>query len=313
MGDNFSRFKIYQESPLYQFLVSIIIVVGVGVTLSIILILAGTLIFGSDLNILNKSDTYLNSNDLSFLKYILVTQDISIFIIPSILIFRLLKPDSVSGLNELARPQLKEAGMMIIIAFCLFPITTFTGELNAGMHLPVWLGGVEKWMTQKEDHANDIINQVIVSSSFGIMILNLLIIAVIPAIGEEFIFRGVLQRIFYNYFKSGHLAVWITAIIFSTLHFQFFGFLPRFLLGLVFGYLFFWSETLWLPVIAHFINNSVPVVMAYAEGMDKFNAPVNTPLLKQIILLPLPTTIILVILFYFRNKSKTTAASPPNI
>ena len=66
------------------------------------------------------------------------------------------------------------------------------------------------------------------------MMLNLLMIAVLPAIGEELIFRGVFQKIFYDFFKSGHPAVWITAIIFSTLHFQFFGLIPRFILGLGF-------------------------------------------------------------------------------
>jgi membrane protease YdiL (CAAX protease family) len=136
------------------------------------------------------------------------------------------------------------------------------------------------------------------------MILNLFIIAILPAVGEEFFFRGVLQKILIKLFKSGHVGIWVTAFIFSAIHFQFFGFVPRFILGLIFGYLFFWSGTLWLPVISHFINNAVPVIMAYIQGMEKFNAPTDTPSWKLALALPLPVAIGLVILFYFRNRSK---------
>ena len=110
------------------------------------------------------------------------------------------------------------------------------------------------------------------------------------------------QKILARLFRSGHLAIWVTAFIFSAIHFQFFGFIPRFILGLVFGYLFFWSGTLWLPVISHFINNAFPVILTYMQGGQKISVPVETPLWKQAIYLPLPVVIILVILFYFRNK-----------
>jgi uncharacterized protein len=125
-------------------------------------------------------------------------------------------------------------------------------------------------------------------------------LAVIPAIGEELIFRGVFQKIFYDLFKSGHLAIWVTAFAFSALHFQFFGFIPRFILGLVFGYLFYWSGTLWLPVISHFVNNAVPVIGAYIQSKGCF----GILSWEQIIILPLMVIISIFILRYFRNKSK---------
>jgi hypothetical protein len=306
MGDKQRHFKLYNESPLYQLFVSLLIIMGVGITLSIILILAGTMIFGSDLTVLEKSTEALRNNDVGFLKYILIIQDISLFLVPSIIILVMMKPESSTGLSELKIPHLKETGLVIILALCILPVTSFTGQINAGMHLPEWLSGVEKWMVEKEDHANNIINQVMISPAFGTMILNLFIIAILPAVAEEILFRGVLQKILYNLFKSGHAAIWVTAFIFSTIHFQFFGFIPRFILGLVFGYLFFWSGTLWLPVISHFVNNAVPVVVAYIQGMEKFDAPVDTPLLKQAIALPLPILISLIILFYFRNNRRNT-------
>ena len=304
MPDKRSHFKLYNESPAYQLFVSILVVAGVGIVSMIILIIAGIVIFGSDLSVLEKSGAALSNTDSGFLRYLLIIQDISLFILPSSIIMVMMKPEFAKRLHELKLPLLKEIGLVIVLAFCIFPVTSFTGQINSAMHFPDWLSGVEKWMEEKEDYANGIINQALFAPSFATMILNLFIIAILPAVGEEFFFRGVLQKILIKLFKSGHVGIWVTAFIFSAIHFQFFGFVPRFILGLIFGYLFFWSGTLWLPVISHFINNAVPVIMAYIQGMEKFNAPTDTPSWKLALALPLPVAIGLVILFYFRNRSK---------
>jgi hypothetical protein len=180
------------------------------------------------------------------------------------------------------------------------------------MHLPEWLSGIEQWMTEKEDKASDMIEMLIASDSFWMMMLNLLTIAVFPAIAEEMIFRGVLQKIFQKLFKSGHVAIWLTAFLFSTIHFQFFGFIPRFILGLAFGYIYFWSGILLFPVILHFINNAFPVILAYVQGMEKFSMNTVSPLWKQAVALPLPIAIGVVILIYFRNKSNEENTIPAN-
>ena len=163
--------------------------------------------------------------------------------------------------------------LVTILAFCTFPVTRLAGQLNSGMVLPDWLSGVEQWMKDKEDYANHLMDLIMTPETFSGMWLNILIIAALPAIGEELIFRGVFQKIFHNLFRSGHLSVWVTSFLFSAIHFQFYGFLPRFILGLIFGYLFLWSRNLWLPVIAHFINNAVPTVGAYLKGWEAINEP----------------------------------------
>ena len=303
MPDKQRHFKLYLKSPAYQLFVSIMIVAGVGIASLLIFILAGIMIFGYDLSVLKESGTSLSNTGSGFLRYLLIVQDISLFIIPSILILVMMKPESANRLDELKVPHWKEIGLVVILAFCIFPITSFTGQLNAGMHFPVWLSGVEKWMTEKEDYADKLIDTLVNSNSFWLMSLNVVTIALIPAISEELIFRGVFQKIFVNLFKSGHIAIWFTAFIFSTLHFQFFGFIPRFILGLVFGYLFFLSGTLWLPIISHFINNSFPVILTYIQNREKINAPPDSSLLKQAVVLPVPVLLSLLILFYFRNKS----------
>jgi membrane protease YdiL (CAAX protease family) len=303
MGEKYRIFKLYREKPLYQLFVSLMIITGVGITLSVVFILAGRLVFSSDLSVLEKASSALSNKDISFLRYFLIIQDVSLFIIPSVLILVMIKPENETGLTELKMPQLKEIGLAIILTFCVLPVTSFTGQVNSAMHLPVWLSGVEHWMSEKEDQADNLINVIVASDNFWMMVLNLFTIALIPAIAEEMIFRGVFQKIFERLFKSGHIAIWVTAFIFSAIHLQFYGFIPRFILGLVFGYLFFWSGTLWLPIISHFVNNAFPVILAYIQGIEKLNAPTDTPLWKQAIYLPLPIVIILLILVYFRSKN----------
>ena len=96
----------------------------------------------------------------------------------------------------------------------------------------------------------------------GGLIFNIILIAIIPALGEELFFRGALQGVMKAW-KGAKLAIWITAIIFSAIHLQFYGFVPRMLLGAFFGYLLFWSENIWLPIIAHFVNNVLAVIFYY--------------------------------------------------
>ena len=261
MYNNKRSFKLYNESPLFQLFVSIVIIAGIGMALSLILVFAGMLIFSSDLTVLQKSASALMGSDIAFMRYILILQDITLFIIPSVIILNLLKPETTDRISELKLPHLKEAGLVIILAFCLFPITSFTGQINSAMHFPSSFSGVEQWMIRQEEKADDLLDVLIEADTLPGMLMNLFMIALLPAVAEELIFRGVFQKIFYRLLRSGHLAIWFTALIFSTIHFQFFGFVPRFILGLVFGYLFYWSGTLWLPVISHFVNNAFPVIM----------------------------------------------------
>lgn len=302
MKDNKGRFKLYMEKPLFQFFVSIMIILGIGGVLSLILNLAGVFLIGGDLSILTKSVTSLGAKDIKLLRYLLIVQDIALFTIPSIIILRLMNSDYSGKFTDFKIPQLKEIGLVVILTFCIFPITSFTGQINSSMHLPGWLSGLEHWMTDLETRADSTTDLLIVSKSFGTMMFNLLTFGLIAGVAEELIFRGVFQKIFCNMFKSGHLAIWVTAFLFSAIHFQFYGFIPRLILGLAFGYLFFWSGNLWFPMIAHFLNNAFPVVLAYVQGLEKLNTPSDVPLWHQAIYLPLPMLIVFAILYYFRNK-----------
>jgi membrane protease YdiL (CAAX protease family) len=138
--------------------------------------------------------------------------------------------------------------------------------------------------------------------------LNMFMIAVLPALGEEFLFRGVIQRLLTEWTANKHVGVWMAAFIFSFIHFQFYGFLPRFLLGLYFGYLLVWSSCIWVPVTGHFINNGVAVLYYHIStkpmgetNMDKLGTSkeYNYVLYLSIIIIAL-----LLIFTYMKEKEK---------
>jgi hypothetical protein len=313
MNDIRSHFSLSGRSPLIQLIISLIIVLVFGMLLLTLAFLAGALIFGIDPTTVSKNIlAETGETNVDFLRYLMIMQDICLFIVPAIIILNLLNPAYGKRPVDLKVPRINEVALVILLAFCIFPVTSFTGELNSGIHLPGWLSEVEKWMAEKEDYANKLMGLLIASDTFLIMLLNLFMIAVLPGIGEELIFRGVFQKILYGFFKSGHPAIWITAIIFSSLHFQFFGLIPRFILGLVFGYLYFWSGTLWLPMIAHFINNAVPVIGEYLKGTENVNSQSDVTAWEQVIGLPLPIIAGSLILWYFRNKSRANSETDLN-
>lgn len=305
MTDNRSLFSLYGKSPVYQFVVSVFLIVFIGLFLFSGSLLAAALIANDDFKkITDIQSASLSNNDIGFLRYVLVSQEISFFLLPGILILNLMRPDSPKITNYFSLPEATDILLVFILGFCLFPITSYTGGLNLEMHLPHWLSGVEKWMAEKENNTDQVMNILMSPGTLRAMIFNLFMVAVLPAIGEELIFRGIFQKILSDLFKSGHAAIWVTAFLFSALHFQFFGFLPRFILGLVFGYLFFWSGTLWLPVMSHFLNNAVSVVVIYLQGGENSSVIPEISSNKQLLALPLPLIVGILILIYFYNKMK---------
>ena len=139
----------------------------------------------------------------------------------------------------------------------------WTIDINQAMHLPDFLAGLEKWMRQQEDQLATLTQRFLYMPSAVDLAINLLMIALIPAIGEELLFRGCLQPIFGRLAKNAHVGIWLAAIVFSAIHLQFYGFIPRMLLGALFGYLYYYGNSLWYPVLGHFLNNGSAVVAVF--------------------------------------------------
>jgi len=215
------------------------------------------------------SSTDVGSENIAFLKFLQLVQSVGLFVLPSLLL-ALLFGESVMGYLKLNNvPYSRSVLLSILIIFVANPFINFTGELNSKLSLPAGLSEIENWMKTTEEAAARITKLFLTTGSFGGLLFNIFLIAIIPAIGEEFLFRGIIQRIFKEWTRNNHLAIWISAILFSALHFQFYGFIPRAILGAMFGYLFVISGNLWLPVIAHFVNNAAAVIAyhLYGEGL----------------------------------------------
>lgn len=298
------RFNLANESALYQLFVSICIIMGVGFALSTVLTVAGILLSGGNLSMVMNPDGIFKDNNISFVRYMLVVQDVSLLIVPALLVFSLMRSENGKSLEIFGKPDLQEVVMVLFLTVCIIPLSNFTGQLNSQMQFPDWMSGIEKWITEKEQNADDILSSLITAGTFPLLLLNLVIIALLPAIAEEMIFRGIFQKIFIKLFRSGHSGVFVTAVIFSAIHLQFYGFLPRLILGLIFGYLFYWGGKLWLPVISHFVNNAIPLVLVYLHGTDSTDLMSGLPLWKQAIILPVPVTLIVMILIYMRNRAR---------
>ncbi|MDR1373121.1 MAG: CPBP family intramembrane metalloprotease [Dysgonamonadaceae bacterium] len=149
------------------------------------------------------------------------------------------------------------------------PALNFVTSINQQITLPPSLKAFEDFIRTMEEQATELISLILNSDKIGILILNILIIAVMAAIGEEFLFRGILQNIFAKAINNQHIVIWTVAIIFSAIHLQFLGFLPRMLLGAYLGYLLFYTKSLWIPVIAHFTNNFTAVTVSWYYRNDE--------------------------------------------
>lgn len=143
------------------------------------------------------------------------------------------------------------------------PLIGWASELNSYLSLPEWLSAIEQWMKNAETQGELVTEAFLATTSGKGLVLNIFMIAILPAFAEEFLFRGALTTLFKEWLKNKHLAVLISSLIFAAIHLQFYGFLPRFLLGIALGYLFVWSGSLWLPIAAHFTNNFLSVMIEF--------------------------------------------------
>jgi membrane protease YdiL (CAAX protease family) len=189
---------------------------------------------------------------------------IGLIIIPAVM----LKRQGVPAVDLFRRPLYLQALILVIFIVLSFTIVdsviaVWNQELHFPEWFPEWLLSFEKWARATEDQLTKFSEFVTRFDSFGSMIFGLIVIAVLPAIGEEIVFRGMIQRDLYRATNNIHVAIWTSAIIFSAFHLQFYGFVPRLLLGALFGYFYHWSGSLLVPVFAHFLNNGLIVISLY--------------------------------------------------
>jgi len=170
------------------------------------------------------------------------------------------------------KPPYSMTNIVLILSITLLPIVGVLSAFN--QNIMPQEGAVAEFMRNMEEAANHILELVTRQHTTWDLIANLLIFAVLAGVCEEFFFQGALQPLMMKWTKNPHIGILITALIFSALHFQFYGFIPRFVLGVYLGYLFFWSRSLWLPILAHVLHNALSILIDYTlqgRGIDTDN------------------------------------------
>ncbi len=199
-------------------------------------------------------------SETSVLKAMQAVQTIAVFALPCLLVAPLFSSRPAAYLS-LDKPVTLKAALCVVLTIIIaLPGINLLGYWNQQIGLPAFMHDIEVLIRQMEDSAAALVERFLGVSGVWAFVVNLLVIAMLPAFCEELCFRGTLQKMFSEQ-GNVKVAIWACAIIFSAIHMQFYGFFPRMLLGAFFGYLLYWSESLWLPVIAHFTNNASVVVL----------------------------------------------------
>lgn len=191
--------------------------------------------------------------------------------------------------------------LVFFIFFSSIGVIGYVNDWNQNISLPAAFSSLENSMRTLENQAQLQTDAFLKTTSTGGLLINILMIAVLAAVGEEIVFRGLLQNMLQKMIKNVHVAVWSAACIFSFMHFQFFGFFPRLILGAVLGYLFAWSGSLWPSVAGHFINNFLGVLGYFLANKELLDENVTEQASWQFAAFSLP----FFLLFLFLYKRAT--------
>ena len=210
-----------------------------------------------------------------------VIQNVVAFILPAVACAFLIAKRPWHSLRLDVAPSWLAIAVVLVVYFVSIPFLNFFTDWNAHMTLPESLSDWEASMRSSEDQAQAITRTLLQGNSLPAMLGMVLVVGVLTGMGEEFFFRGSLLGICLDKPLNKHIAVLVVAIVFSAFHLQFYGFVPRLLLGLWLGYLLVWTQSLWVPIIAHALNNSMVVIANYLgerhvidlAGFENFGVP----------------------------------------
>ena len=250
--------------------------------------------------------TSANPGLITFVRGMLLVQFLGLFVIPSLLFAYFSDPQPLGyiGLRNPAKPIYW--GLAILAMFLAIPLVEYTGLLNRQVQFSPHM---QQWVQSMEDQAAQQIKFMLSGNDMGTLILNVIFIALFAGIGEELFFRGILQRLLIRATKNAWAGIVITAFLFSFFHFQFFGFVPRFLLGIILGAIYWYSGSLWVAMLGHFLYDGFFIVLAYFQPqmIDDTNATMFRA--SNLALLAAVSTIVVVLLVWLmkRNSAVTYA------
>ena len=219
--------------------------------------------------------TKSNPQDLNALRFMQISSQLFTFVFPPIAYAFLVKEKPV---NALGLKKSKTLWILIGIAmiFAIMPFNSILAEWNANLTLPESMSKIESLMKQMQEAATEIIEKFVSVDTIGGLILNLFMIAGLAALGEELLFRSIIQTSLIKICKNAHIGILIASAIFSFIHFEFYGFFPRLILGMLLGYMFYFSGSIWISMLMHFLNNGTVVFIYFLNNKGITNIDVDT-------------------------------------
>lgn len=295
-----------QPSPWWKSLMLLLFyTVALSITVQLAALIIGSL-SGANLDFINGADNSATGNNRFFMYAILASGTFGTFYLPAVM---LQKKEPMTDYFPAEKSPIIFFLLAIGLLFAFGPLMEKIGEWNANMNFPDSLKGIETWMRVQEESSSELIKKVVMVDHLGLLLVNIIVMAVFPAVAEEYYFRGALMDIFGRLFKNIHVTIWVTAIIFSAIHIQFLGFFPRMILGAFFGYMLVWTNNIWVPIVGHFVNNAAVTVLAYYyttqgksfEDLQAYDSYSIFVYLGSLIL-----TIAIAMVFYKKSKEYST-------
>lgn len=252
------------QNRFVQILIFLALIVGCMVVASVLGVVVASIFYGFG----------IPANALDQAAYYRILQSfgsVGTFMLPP-LFFSYLSERKWFSYNRMNRaPGYTMSNIVIVMSLVLLPIVWILADWNEGWKLPEVLAGLDEWMRRMDEQNSELVKLMSRDSRIGILLINIFVMAMLPAVGEELMFRGTVQPFLQKWTKSPHWAIWITAFIFSAIHFQISGFIPRMLIGAYLGYLCYWSGSLWLPILAHFMHNSMSILSDFIMSRRGFD------------------------------------------
>jgi hypothetical protein len=206
------------------------------------------------------------------LKFMQIVQVFFTFIIPAQIFARIQAKGNYTQYFSLGGTKGIHFVMATAIVIVSAPLVAAFAEWNSAITFPEPL---QTYLQTQEKTASVATEIMLTANHWYDLLLNLFVVGLLAAFSEELIFRGIIQQMIAQQSKNIHLAIWLSAAVFSFFHFQFFGFLPRFFLGILLGYAFYFSKSLWVPIWMHFLNNAVAIIFYYLYNNGLSNIDPN--------------------------------------
>ena len=297
----FSASKEFSQSLLSKFVLILFSVMIGSFIASFLVQFLGDFMELDYLQVIQNLQENTPLREKSFVKIALIISHLFTFILPALVFLAIIyKSKWLKFMNLHQKPSVIIIILAILLLIAAYPLAQFVYTINKNFPLP-------EWAIEQENLINTTIKHLLFVHTPTELIFNIFTIALLPAIGEELLFRGIVQQSIEKETKNAHLAVWATALIFSFIHFQFQGFLPRLFLGGILGYLLVWTRNLWIPIIAHFAYNGGQILLQYAHQKKVLGLDLNEVEVVPIwlVIISLIGTILIGYFCYHLGESKS--------